>query len=206
MKKQCLILCLLSSALFVAAQTSTHKNNISAGAGIQWYKGDLGNSFFDFEEEWYGVARLAYNRYLNRSLDAQATASMGDIGRCFDGVLDPEHRVLILRSRFTSFGLNLKYKFANGRLLKTNARFAPFVYGGIALNHHKDLWTNDPRVNEGFYSALNGGLGTAIRLTKRIELVYNLNLGYLTTDALDFISKGFNDMYLQNTFTLGYHF
>ncbi len=118
-----LSLCLLGTAL--SAQTRSAKNNLSAGAGIQQYNGDLGNSFFDFAEEWYGVARLAYSRYLSPALDAQAFATMGDIGRCFDGVLPPGEQILMLRSRFTSVGLALKYKFANGRFLREEARL-PF--------------------------------------------------------------------------------
>ncbi|MEO6039389.1 MAG: DUF6089 family protein [Saprospiraceae bacterium] len=189
------------------AQTSSAKNNLSAGAGIQQYNGDLGNSFFDFEEEWYGVVRLGYSRYLNRSFDAQVFATTGDIGRCFDGVLQPGEHVTMLRSRFTTLGLSLKYKFANGRLLKEDARLAPYVYAGAALNNHRDLWVvQDPRVNEGTYISINGGLGLTYRLCTRFQINYNLGLGYFTTDKLDFISQGSNDLYLQNTFSVGMDF
>ena len=188
------------------AQTKTNKNNLTAGGGLEQYKGDLGNSFLDFQEEWYGFVKLAYGRYLNHSFDAQAFATIGEIGRCFDGVLDAEHPVLMFRSRFTTTGLDLEYKFANGYLLKENSKIAPFVYAGAALNHHQDIWTNEPRVNEGFYTSINGGLGVSCQLIKNIQFVYNLELGYFTSDAIDFISKGSNDMYLQNTLMLGFNF
>ena len=132
-----------------------------AGGGLEQYKGDLGNSFLDFQEEWYGFVKLAYGRYLNHSFDAQAFATIGEIGRCFDGVLDPEHPVLMFRSRFTT---------------------------------------------EGFYTSINGGLGFYCQLIKNIQFVYNLELGYFTSDAIDFISKGSNDMYLQNTLKSGFNF
>ena len=189
------------------AQTRKAKNNLSAGAGIQQYNGDLGNSFFDFKEEWYGVVRLAYSRYLNRSLDAQAFATIGDIGRCFDGVLLPGEQVLMLRSRFTTVGAGLKYKLANGSILKEDSRIMPYVYAGAALNHHQDIWHEAaPRVNRGYYASVNGGLGISYRLCPRFQLTYNLGLGYFTTDTVDYISKGRNDMYLQNIFSMGMDF
>lgn len=207
MKKLVFTLSLALLALAMQAQTKTHKNNLAAGGGIEQYNGDLGNSFFDFEEEWYGLARLAYSRYLGRSLDVQAYATIGEIGRCFDGVLRPEDPpVLMLRSRFKTLGLGLKYKFANGYLLNEDTRIAPFVYLGAALGHHEDVWTDEPRVNEGFYTSVNGAVGLSYQLTPKFQLVYNLNLGYFTSDATDFISKGVNDMYLQNTLSLAFNF
>lgn len=199
-----LLLCLCNCS--VNAQTRTYKNNFSAGFGIQQYNGDLGNSFFDFEEEWYGVARFGYDRYLTRSLDGQAVATIGDIGRCFDGV-QPSEPILNLRSRFVTVGLNLKYKFANGRLLREDARFAPYVYAGAALAHHQDIWRKgDLRVNEGFYTALTGGVGLTYRLCSRLQITYNLGLGYFTSDRLDYITAGAHDLYLQNSFSFGVGF
>lgn len=206
MKKQFFTLGLILFSMTIHAQTSIRKNNLEAGGGMEYYKGDLGNSFLAFDEEWYGVIRVAYNRYLTPSFDAQGFATIGEIGRCFDGPLDPEHPVLMLRSRFSTAGLGLKYKFSNGYLLKKEAKIAPYVYAGAALSHHQDIWTNEPRVNEGFYTSLNAGLGVSVKLTQNIRFVYNLGLGYFTTDTLDFITKGANDMYLQNTIALGYDF
>ncbi len=200
-----LVCCLLSTAL--SAQSRSAKNNLRAGAGIQQYNGDLGNSFFDFEEEWYGVARLDYSRYLTPALDAQVFATMGDIGRCFDGLVLPGEHITMLRSRFTTLGIGLKYKLANGRILREDARLAPYIYAGAALSNQRDLWVDQgPRVNEGIYTSLNGGLGLSYRLCAHFQITYNLGLGYFTTDKLDFISKGANDLYLQNTLSVGMDF
>lgn len=207
MKKRFVIhLCLVLMAVSLSAQTRTAQNNISAGGGFEQYNGDLGNSFFDFEEEWYGFYSLSYSRYLNRSLDVKASATIGDIGRCFDGVLAPGEHILMLRSRMTTVGLGVKYKFANGYILKEYSRLAPYVYAGATLVNHRDVWLHEPRVNEGFYTSLNGGMGISYYLARNLQFTYNLGLGYFTSDALDFISKGGNDMYLQNTFSLGMSF
>ncbi|MEO6760112.1 MAG: outer membrane beta-barrel protein [Saprospiraceae bacterium] len=203
----CCLLVLITFCTAAQGQTRSHKNNLSAGGGIQEYNGDLGNSFFNFKEEWYGVARLAYSRYLNRSLDAQAFATGGHIGRCFDGVVPPGEHITMLRSAFFSLGLDLKYKFADGRFLPEDARFAPYVYAGAALSKHRDLWNDQgPRVNEGIYTSINGGLGLTYRVCSHFQLNYNLGLGYYTTDALDFITQGANDMYLQHTVSVGVDF
>lgn len=207
MKKLLLFPALLLLHFALPAQTRTAPNNLAAGGGMEWYRGDLGNSFFDFEEEWYGFFSLAYSRYLSRSFDLRTAATIGEIGRCFDGIIRPEDPpILMLRSRLKTWSVGLKYKLANGYLLQEEAKVAPYVYLGAAFNHQRDIWTDQPRVNEGSYWSLNGGLGLAYRLSWHLQLGYNLGLGYFTTDKMDFIASGGNDMYLQNTFSLGVDF
>ncbi len=189
------------------AQTKSAPNNLAAGGGMEWYRGDLGNSFFDFEEEWYGFFSLAYSRYLSRSFDLRTAATIGEIGRCFDGVIRPEDPpILMLRSRLKTLGIALKYKLANGYLLREEAKVGPYIYLGAAFNHQRDIWTDQPRVNEGSYCSVNGGLGLVYRFARHLQLGYNLGLGYFTTDKMDFIASGGNDLYLQNTFSLGLDF
>lgn len=206
MKKLLLILCCISP-LFILAQTREHPNRIAAGGGFQWYNGDLGNSFFNLKKEWYGFSSLQYSRYLSRSFNVQAYATMGETGRCSDFIPDPEHPILMLRSRTGAVGLQAQYKFANGYLLRQTARVAPFVILGAALHNHEDVWTTShPRVNEGNYLSFNTGAGLSWHFLPRFSLGYTLRWVYFATDKLDFIEKGANDQLMQHEFLLGYEF
>lgn len=203
MKKLILFLFIAVPA-FIFGQSAQHKNSITFGFGFQQYNGDLGNTFFATDEEWYGVGRITYNRYLNRFFDAQGVATLGDYGHCFDGVQDPNHPVLNMRSRLNVLGAGIKLKTDNGSWLKESSKLAPYITAGVAFNNIKDRWTKEQnRVNGGNYMSLNSSVGLNYKISERIHLNYNLNLGYFTSDKLDFINKGSNDSYLQNTLSLG---
>lgn len=196
-----ILFCSTFSALF--SQNKTHKNIINAGFGFQQYNGDLGNTFFTTDQEWYGVGRLSYNRYLNASWNVTAFATLGDFGHCFDGEQDPQHPVLNMRSRLNTLGVGFMYKFANGYILPETFKVAPYVYAGAAINSVRDIWSHGTRVNNGNYSTLNYGLGATFLLYKNLQLTYNMGFGYFTSDAMDYIVSGKNDMYMQNTLSLG---
>lgn len=193
------------SSLCAFAQNKVHRNHLSAGFGFQQYDGDLGNTFYSTDEEWYGVARVSLSRYLNSSFDILASATVGDYGHCNDDEIN-NPGALNMRSRLNVFSGSLKYKFANGYLLKEDARLAPYIYLGGGYAWIKDIWVTGNRVNNGNYSTLNSGLGVNYRLNSNFDLGFNIGLGYFTSDKLDFISKGKNDMFLQNTFSVGYSF
>ncbi len=205
MKKQIFLLAFLLFSAMAGAQTKDEKNNISFGGGKQCYNGDLGNSWFDPGEEWYGFAMVSYSRYLNRSFDALVFCTVGDIGRCRDADADPA--ILNLYARMSSGMLSVKYKFANGYLLKDESRIAPYVFLGAGINNLTDIWTHD-RVNQGNYLTINGGVGCGYNFAKRYTVAYNIGFGYFTSDRLDYVvkPKGLNDMYMQHTFSIGYNF
>jgi hypothetical protein len=73
-----ILLCIQSAS----SQSATYKNNLSMGFGKGSYNGDLGNSWFNLNEEWYGYGHISYNRYLNKSFDLNTNLTWGDYGRC----------------------------------------------------------------------------------------------------------------------------
>jgi hypothetical protein len=197
----------LFAAFFVCfclyAQTRALKNNIAIGAGFQNFNGDMGNTFFKTGEEVYGFVYLGYHRYLNRSFDLGFRATSGDIGRCLEGEEIAEYNsTFMMRARMTAGTVLLKYKFANGYVLHEAAKVAPFLNIGFSVNNMRDIWTHN-RVNEGNYTALNGGAGVQFNITKRLNFIYHLGFGIFTSDNIDFRLQGSNDRYMQNTFTLG---
>lgn len=205
MKRQLFTFLMVLSSLGASAQTRAHRNHLSAGFGFQQYNGDLGNTFYDTDEEWYGVARVSLSRYLNASFDLLASATVGDYGHCNDDEVN-NPGALNMRSRLNLFSASLKYKFANGYLLKEDARLSPYVYLGGGYAWIKDIWATGDRVNNGSYSTFNAGLGLSYHLASNFDIGLNIGLGYFSSDKLDFISKGNSDMVLQHTFSVGYSF
>lgn len=198
-------------SLHCFGQSFEKKNNISLGTGRQSYNGDLGNSWFQPSEEYYGIGSLTYSRYLTKSFDALLFVTHGDYGHCREedeSQFRPDGtEVLNMLSRLTSSSISVKYKFANGYLLKEEAKLAPYIYLGAGVNNISNFWWKDKkRVNPGNCFSLNGGAGVSYNLNKKINLTYNLGFGYLASDKIDFRSEGTNDMYMQHSLLLGLNF
>ena len=198
-----LLIGLIAISICSNGQTKDKKNNISIGGGKESYNGQLGNSWFNFSEEWYGFVNLSYSRYLNKSFDALAFGTVGDIGRCRDD--DASHNVLNLYVRMSSAVFALKYKFANGYLLKEDARISPFIFLGAGINNLTDIW-NHIDCNAGNDMTINGGVGATYNFTKRFNFGYRMGFGYFTKPGAMDYSASMRAMYMQNTFCLGFNF
>lgn len=154
--------------------------------------------------------------YLNRSFDVGINASVGDFGYCQPHDMANKAVALAhrcpgcltriglgnLSSRMYIAGIQVRYKFSNGYLLKEDSRIQPFVYAGASVNGIDDRIKMNC-VNEGSYLTLNGGAGARFYLTERMNIGYTMTVGYFTSDKLDNLTGGNKDMYLQNTFSLG---
>jgi hypothetical protein len=208
-------ICLLSiSCTF--SQTKENKIGITIGGGSQKYSGDLGNGFTLRNRVWRGSVALNVNYYLTKSFDIGLHYSIGDFGYCqphdmtviavvdedqCDGCVD---RIGLgnLSSRMYMGGVLVKYKFNNGYLLNENCRIKPYIYSGLSINTLDDRMKMKC-VSEGNYLSINSGVGVRLYLNNRVNIGYNMNFGYFASDELDFLSSGNNDMFLQNTFSLG---
>ncbi|HXD92547.1 MAG TPA: DUF6089 family protein [Bacteroidia bacterium] len=210
MKNKFLII-LMAVSLCSLAQTIDKKNNISIGGGKGSYVGDLGSGAFAPKDEWYGFLGINYSRYLCKSFDASFAITSGDYGHCRDSD-EPSTRpdgstVLNMLCRLTTGVLSIKYKFANGYILKETAKLAPYIYAGAAINNvSENYWPDHTRAVPGNYGSLNGGLGVRYNFYKNFNFTYNAGIGYLLTDKIDMRSVGTNDLYLQSTFAIGINF
>ena len=218
MRKAFLSIGIVLLALSAGAQSKEHKLGISLGGGPQDYYGDLGNGFgISSYDVWRGAVVLHADYYISRSFDAKAFGTFGDLGFCqsFDVIQEPIEdddrcpgcvgRVGLgnLSAHMNSLGVGVKYKLANGYVLKENARIRPYVYGGAAYCSVSDPMKMDC-VKTGDYLSINAGAGFKVYLTKRLNVGYNLAFGYYNRDELDFMSHGKgNDMYMQNSLTVG---
>lgn len=235
MKKLLLVSSLLLVNTTLNAQTREHKFGVTTGAYIQQYKGNLGNSFFRFKETCFAGMSLNMGHYLNSSFDVNAGITAGHFGYCQTDkdktrIISEEFRCTgctdelgmgELRSLMISGNVFIKYKFTNGYLLKENAKIAPYIYAGAGINNLSDAMKKQC-VNVGTHFSIISGAGVKYNLCKRMNVGFNLQLGYFPT------SKVYNtgtatfddhemtseeqkihetkDKYLQHSLFIGYNF
>lgn len=194
MKQQILLTAFALSVLSLHAQTKNHKIGIEVGGYLQQYNGNLGNSFFKFNETAFGGFHANAGLYLNKSFDALVGGSIGHFGYC---QTDEDKKRIVaaefrcpgctdqlgmgeLRSMMVAGNVALKYKFANGMLLKENSRFAPYIYAGLGVNHLSDNMKRNC-VNVGTHLTVNAGAGVKYNINERFNIGYNLGLGCFVT-------------------------
>ena len=216
MKKQLLAIGCFFLAFSALSQTSNHRIGITFGGGSQKYSGDLGNAFTLKNRVWRGGFVLSVNTYLSKSFDVGIYSHIGDLGYCqphdmvvtevadefkCDGCID---RVGLgnLSSRMYTAGASFKYKFNNDYILRESFRIKPYLYVGVSMNKLADRMKMNC-INAGNYVSFNAGIGARYYLNERLNVGYNLNLGYFASDKMDFISLGKSDLYLQNSITIG---
>lgn len=217
MKKIILSFSIALLCVGVNAQSKDHKLGFTEGYGFQNYKGDLGNSFHFGNTSTYGALTGNLSYYLNRSFDAGVFGSVGDYGYCQDKTtankaVDSDLRcpgcnrlgLGNLNSRLFAGGAQVKYKLANGYILPDDSKLKPYIYGGAAINKITDIMEMNC-VRPGTYRSWNAGVGFKYYVNERVNVGYNIALGYFTSDRLDFMAHGgSNDMYMQNTVTIGF--
>lgn len=205
-KKTILTLFLLVFSISLFAQSFIHRFEVNASFGAQQYRGDMGNDLFRYSSCMYGVGTLGVDFALNRSLGIKVSGMYGSYGYTPNTV---EERIQamneILSSHMVTGVAALQYKFANGYLLKEDARFAPSLSAGIGLNKTIDFMKMGC-VEEGTFVSFNGGANLRFNFNARLHAFYELRMGYFATDVVDkMLHGGGNDLYLQNAIGLGFN-
>jgi OOP family OmpA-OmpF porin len=203
MKKQFFISAIVVSALGAMAQTKDQKIGLEAGAYLQHYNGNLGNSFFKFNTTAFAGTSLNLGLYLTKSFDLNAGGSIGHFGYC---QTDEDKKRVVpisqkcpgcpgeggmgeLRSLMISGNLALKYKFANGFFLKEHSKLAPYIYVGAGINRLSDVMRRSC-VNVGKHISVNAGVGVKYNFSERFNIGYNLALGCFVTNKHVYSSNG----------------
>ncbi len=190
MKNKVLICAMMLVTAGAFAQNKDNKFGVTAGAFIQHYNGNLGNSFFQFKTTCFGGGIVGAGYYINKSFDANISVSLGDYGYCQteedqsrlikESQRCPGCKDLLgmgeLRSRMLSGNIGIKYKFANDCILKENSKLAPYVYAGMGINHLEDNMKKNC-VAIGNHYSINSGVGVTYNITSRFNMGLNLGFG-----------------------------
>lgn len=125
-----LLVALLALTVSVNAQNAEKKWSFGPSFGVVEYAGDLGNFWYNFNTGWAGGGSLY--RYLNPSLDAGIVGFYDHIDKTDENNIFPGLG-LNFSTQFYSGQARLKYKFANGYILKEDAFIQPFIEGGLGV-------------------------------------------------------------------------
>ncbi len=121
----------LAGNSFVDAQNSKNPWAITVGAHAVDHNSVTGpfNQYFK-TDNWDIVpplSKLSIIRNLNRSFDVDLTASVGEVDN---------NRLRIKDELFINAGLGLRYKLANGYILKEDSWFDPYIRVGAGYNRY----------------------------------------------------------------------
>lgn len=189
-----LAICLITTT--VQAQSSDRKFALGINGGLSDYHGELNQQWFNFDKAFRGQLGLSGSYYLNPWFNLGLDATVGHVGH--------QNNLGHFRATMGQGNLNLRLKFNNGKWLKEDSKFQPYIFIGTgALHMLKDSNLNVP----GTDWTGNAGAGFNIMFNEKIGLNYNLNYLMTNHDKRDNISSGKNDQFMIHTiglvFTIG---
>ncbi|MFV0154478.1 OmpA family protein [Empedobacter falsenii] len=135
---------------FVDAQNSKNPWALTVGAHAVDHNSITGpfNQYFK-TDNWDIVpplSKLSIIRNLNRSFDVDLTASVGEVDN---------NRLRVKDELFINAGLGLRYKLANGYILKEDSWFDPYVR--VGAGYHRYDYTGLQFPLTAYYGNENGG-------------------------------------------------
>jgi outer membrane protein OmpA-like peptidoglycan-associated protein len=194
-----LVIALYSSAL--KAQTSQNLYGLGFHVGTLEYNGDLGNAFYKFNDPQL-LGAVSFAKYMSPSWDIEALLAAGKLG------YTPDRKPNQFRGTLVDFNLYAKFKFNNGKILKEDARIAPYLFLGIGDAYYKSSYTSYVKlVPKGYGVDFNFpfGAGLNVRINDNAALKVQSTFHYSNTDKYDGTTTSttnFNDGYLFNTIGL----
>lgn len=175
------------------AQSYNKKFGIEINGGVSEYHGDRGSSLFFATGPGYQGVGGSFGVYLNKSFDVNIFGSSGDIG-FYNQVYNEETFEVEregFRARMLQGMIGVTYKFANGYLMKENARFKPYLRAGWGVTQSISKFTENavlPDYSQNrtwFSSGWNAGAGLKVALTDAFDLVLSSQLNYSFDDSYD---------------------
>lgn len=192
MKKLLIICTCLVLTLSINAQTTDKKWNIGLHAGLVQYNGDLGNSFYKFNQP-YWLGGISVSRYIGSNFDLNMLVTKGTIGYNNGGA--PGN----FKSGFTSALLNFRFN-----ILQPESFLRPYLFVGAGVMlFDKDLTITQEKVD---YIAPSFGGGVNVKLGEFVMLNVQETFLYSTSDLRDRLAANSNDMYLMHTVGLTFNF
>lgn len=188
--------------LFVA-QNADNRNAFGLYVSKSEYKGDLGNSLWQFKKgeyhyNWGGAVN--FQRYLNRSFDWGLQGGYGE----FDFV-NPANTKLNFQGKKYDAITYFNYKLNNGYLFSENSFIAPFLTAGIgAAGYHGGTINSKSPM---FDFVVPVGIGMKLKLSEYVALEYKYVYHFTGQDMRDGNNTaGKNDFLGMKKDAYGQHF
>ncbi len=201
MRNKVFLFCLLGS-LSAVAQTEEAKWNLGVHGGFTQYTGDLGQGWYRTDQAAYSFAGVSVSRYLNRYFDLTFMGTQGEAG--YVGPRDYAAAADVMNSfRVSLSTLNLFFKY---NFVGRESFVSPYALVGAGLLRQRGMGGHHPNRSTGWELPVpSAGLGINFRFGPVVSLQFQETFMYNTTDNIDYISEGVNDMYLMHTFGLTFN-
>ncbi len=182
------------------AQTQDQKFSAGIHAGVVNYNGELNRIWLNTDKAYRAQFGISASYNLNTFFNLAFDASKGSIGYHVPSMGG-------FRADLTQGNLQLRFKINNGRMLKEDCIFQPYVFGGFGFAMFKAKDDDSSKlVVEGTDFTKNIGLGFTIKVTENIGVNFNSLYTNLSSDKRDYQSLAFNDQYLINSIGVVYNF
>ena len=202
MKKLLLSIAALVLAMNVLnAQTSDQKFTVGLHTGLVDYNGELNRQWYNTDKAYRAQFGLSAAYSLNPYFNLAIEGSKGSIG--FHVPQAGGFRADLIQGN-----LQLRFKFNNGRILKENLWFQPYIFAGLGIANFKAVKGDSANqyVVPGNDLTKNLGAGFTIKLTHNIGLNFNTIFTSLSSDRRDGVSLVFNDQYMVHSAGVVYNF
>jgi len=189
--------------LVSVAQTPDYPFAVGIHGGVAQYSGDLGNDFYHLgkrNQPFYGQVGVSLSYYLARRLDIVGMFLAGEIGH-FEGpnYIQPEREPMRFRVSSSTLNIYLRY-----HLLSSSYIFRPYLLLGTGIMRFNSTGGD---IGSGWsFHIPTAGAGVNIRLSKRFNLQVQETFMYASTDRIDGVKAGFNDLFVFHTIGLTYQF
>lgn len=190
MKRKLVVAALLMLSSSLYGQNESQKFAISLNTGLSDYHGDLNQEWFNINKAYRGQLGLGIHYYVSPFWNMGLDLTVGKIGFHVAGGGG-------YRADMGQANLNARLKFNNGKWLKEDAKFQPYVFVGTGFAHY--LKDKDNLTVPGTDWTGNAGLGFNYMISPQLGLNYNLNYAYTSHDKRDGLSNGFNDQFMIHT-------
>ncbi len=159
MKKLLLAIAMVFSAITVQAQSADDPWWIDINLTNNKFSYRFYESLYDFGNLDNSGFRVGADRYLNNSLDLEFGVTYGKL----------RHENIYVSNVF-DVDLRLVYKLANGYLIKSDSRTAPFLFAGYGLSDFSKIEGIYEEFEEGMYNHLPLGAGLEFKVTEEASI------------------------------------
>jgi len=183
------------------AQTTDQKFSVGLHTGLVDYNGELNRQWYNTDKAYRAQFGLSAAYSINPYFNVAIEGSKGSIG--YHVPQGGGFRADLLQGN-----VQLRFKFNNGRILKENCWFQPYVFAGLGIANFKAVKgdTAGQYVVEGNDLTKNLGGGFTIKVSQNIGLNFNTIFTTLSSDRRDGVSLVFNDQYMIHSAGVVYNF
>lgn len=191
----------LSAGSLMAQAPGTHTLELTGG--FREYLGDMGSSLMFAKSPDYQGGGVSFGYYVNPAIDLVGAFSFGDVGftrKWEDWDLRTEYQYQSFRANTMDLTVAARFKFNNGSILAEDAKFAPYIQGGLGgfYAFSQVRWGYAPYTQDEVYwdvtkkpafvdmnAQATGSAGFNLFLTDKVALHYSYSLTYTFSDMWD---------------------